>query len=96
MRTIGIAKLAERIKVKKYFPEISKIRLEEVIEKLLVEIKNGLINNETVSFKEYFSLYRGTIESKESKQCKEHEKAVKDYTQKHKGQGIAAYGGSKA
>lgn len=93
-KTIGTTELVE--KIKKNFPEINKSRLKEVIEKFLAEIKHGLINDGNISFKEYFSIYRGRTESKESKQCKEHEKAVKDYSQKHKGKGIAAYGGSAA
>ena len=93
-KIIGITELVE--KVKKYFPEINKNQLKEVIEKFLAEIKSGLINDENISFKGYFSLYRGRTEPKENKQCKEHEKAVRDYSQKHKGKGIAAYGGSAA
>lgn len=93
-KIIGITELVE--KVKKYFPEINKNQLKEVIEKFLAEIKSGLINDENISFKGYFSLYRGRTEPKESKQCKEHEKAVRDYSQKHKGKGIAAYGSSTA
>jgi len=60
----------------------------------LVEIKRGLINDEKFSFREYFGLYRARIESKESKRCDRHEKAVENYKRINKGKGIEAYAGS--
>ena len=88
---IGITKLTER--VKKHFPEFSKSQLEEVIEKFLAEIKQGLINGETISFKRkgYFELTRGRVKPKESKWCEKHEKVVESYKRANKGKGIQAY-----
>lgn len=88
---IGTTELVE--KIKKYFPEINKSQLEKVIEKFLAEIKQGLINGETISFKRkgYFELSRGRVEPKESKRCEKHERAVENYKRTNKGKGIAAY-----
>jgi nucleoid DNA-binding protein len=92
MKVIGITELTE--KLAEHFPKINKSQLKEVIKKLLEEIKRGLINDEKISFKEYFSLYRGRTEPKGSKRCDKHEKAVENYRRANKGKGIEAYSSS--
>ena len=67
-------------------------QVKKTITSLLEIIKEKLKQGETMTFKGYFVLSRGSIQpQKGSKNCSKHEKALNEFKEKHKGEGLAAF-----
>ena len=64
---------------------------KKVLTTFLEITKQKLNQGESLSFKGYFTLKRGTTQPKGSKNCLKHEKALTDFKRTNPGKGVAFY-----
>ena len=76
--------------------KLSQEQIKKVLTTFLELAKQKLNQGESISFKNYFTLKRGTTQPKGDKNCSEHQQALNKHKQANKGKGISAYAGSVA
>jgi nucleoid DNA-binding protein len=69
----------------------SKETTQKIIHAFLENIRQKLVEGESINFKGYFTIKRVTTKPKDSKHCNKHEKTLTDFKQINKGKGVKFY-----
>ena len=69
----------------------SKETTQKIIHAFLENIRQKLVEGESINFKGYFTIKRVTTKPKDSKHCNKHEKTLTDFKQANKGKGVSFY-----
>ncbi|RHZ37431.1 HU family DNA-binding protein [endosymbiont GvMRE of Glomus versiforme] len=89
---LGINQISKEINKKSNLN--SEATAKRVMKTFLEITKQRLNKGESINFKGYFTIKRGTAKPKGSKHCNKHEKSLTDFRRANKGKGIQAYFGS--
>ncbi|KLL02704.1 MAG: hypothetical protein MRECE_51c008 [Mycoplasmataceae bacterium CE_OT135] len=86
---LGITQITQEVNKKSKLN--SNENTKKVLNAFLEVAKQKLLQGESISFKGYFTIQRGSTKPQGSKNCSKHEKSLNDFKQANKGKGVAFY-----